>query len=88
MNAHGVWQVGGSRISSWLVPLRVKRYKRHRFLQHRWGQCGAALFAFACAAIHLRHNLLYNTKRLAIGKRLEHLNRLIRRRSPADLLSI
>jgi len=36
MNAYGVWEVGPSRISNWLVQPRVKGFKRHPFLAHRW----------------------------------------------------
>ena len=36
MNAYGVWAVSPSRYSNWLVQSRVKGYKRHPFLQHRW----------------------------------------------------
>ena len=36
VNAYGVWELGSSRISNWLVQPRVKGYKRHPFVQHRW----------------------------------------------------
>jgi ABC-type transport system substrate-binding protein len=36
MNAYGVWEVSPSRVSNWLVQPRVKGFKRHPFLQHRW----------------------------------------------------
>lgn len=36
MNAYGVWEVGPSRMSSWLVQPRVKGYKRHPFIPHWW----------------------------------------------------
>jgi ABC-type transport system substrate-binding protein len=36
VRAYGVWEVGPSLISSWLVQPRVKGFKRHPFLQHRW----------------------------------------------------
>jgi ABC-type transport system substrate-binding protein len=36
MNAYGVWEVGPSRYSNWLVQSRLKGFKRHPFIQHRW----------------------------------------------------
>jgi ABC-type transport system substrate-binding protein len=36
MNAYGVWEVGPSRYSSWLTQPRLKGFKRHPFVQHRW----------------------------------------------------
>ena len=36
MNAYGVWAVSPSRYSNWLVQPRVKGFKRHPFVQHRW----------------------------------------------------
>ncbi|MEO8486379.1 MAG: ABC transporter substrate-binding protein [Betaproteobacteria bacterium] len=36
MSAYGVWEVGPSRYSNWLTQPRLKGFKRHPFLQHRW----------------------------------------------------
>jgi ABC-type transport system substrate-binding protein len=36
MNAYGAWTVSPSRYSNWLVQPRVKGFKRHPFVQHRW----------------------------------------------------
>jgi len=36
MSAYGVWEVGPSRYSSWLTQPRLKGFKRHPFVQHRW----------------------------------------------------
>ncbi len=36
VNAYGVWEIGPSRISNWLVQPRVRRYKRHPFLTYRF----------------------------------------------------
>jgi oligopeptide transport system substrate-binding protein len=36
MNAYGVWAVGPTRYANWLVQPRVKGFKRHPFLLHRW----------------------------------------------------
>ena len=36
MNAYGAWQVSPSRYSNWLTQSRLKGFKRHPFLQHRW----------------------------------------------------
>ena len=36
MSAYGVWEVGPSRVSNWLVQPRVRGFKRHPFIQHWW----------------------------------------------------
>ena len=36
MNAYGVWEIGPSRYANWLVQPRLKGFKRHPFVQHRW----------------------------------------------------
>ena len=36
MNAYGAWTVSPSRYASWLTQPRLKGYKRHPFIQHRW----------------------------------------------------